>query len=63
MTDNPKARAWRTAAKTLFDCSTWALRDPEYAPARKADWQHIRDAIVPSLRRRAEIIEGRKRRG
>jgi len=60
MTDNHKTRAWRFAAWVLEHDSDNRLRD-EPSDYDRDVLEHIRDAVVPSLRRRAEIIEGRKR--
>jgi hypothetical protein len=59
MTDNHKTRAWRFAAWVLEHDSDKRLRDEPSDYDREA-LEHIRDAVVPSLRRRAEIIERRK---
>ena len=62
MADHPKARAWRFAAWVLEHDSDERLRDEPSDYDREA-LEHILEAIVPSLRRRAEMIEGGKRRG
>jgi hypothetical protein len=53
MTQARKAEAWRVAAKTL---TSWS----ESLPGKSDVWEHILDTVVPSLRRKAEIIDRRQ---
>lgn len=63
----PKAEAWRVAGNIVTEYATDLLsRCTEHKRDDKARALalHLRDAVAPSLYRRAEIIESRpKRRG
>lgn len=50
-----KAEAWRRAASILEDEATEMLEAPQPARERRI-YQHILKSVIPSLRRRADII-------
>lgn len=52
MTPEAKARAWELAARVL----KWWDEDETIANRRSAENRHIREVVIPSLRRRAAII-------
>jgi len=54
---NPKAKAWDVAAHGL---AVWL---GERCLANDETVQHIKDHILPSMRRRAEIIERNTKHG
>ena len=65
MTKQQKADAWAEAAVILDVAAMkelWSKSCPRGSEGREM-WRHIADVIVPSLRRRAEIIARRKTRG
>lgn len=55
---SPKAKAWRLAARQLREYLWyWAGSSPAEVE------EHLRDAVIPSLQRRAEIVERNTKRG
>lgn len=58
MTINPdsqtKARAWRLAARNLTAEVSWVSHHGTGMPE---EWEHVRRVVIPSLLRRAELIE------
>jgi len=60
--DRIRAIAWRNAARLLEWAVNEEMRD-ESSCYRDEALAHIRDTIAPMLRKRAEMIERRKRRG
>ena len=54
---NPKAKAWYVAA---YGLSVWL---GERCMANEETIQHILKSVIPSMQRRAEIIERNTKRG
>lgn len=55
-----KARAWRLAAGHLAAIAEEKQREPMREEDHRV-WSHVLNAVVPSLYRRATIIENRRK--
>lgn len=56
---NLKAKAWDKAADNLAEEVVWQ-KVHYWAHFAGSEWEHVETAVIPSLRRRAEIIRRRK---
>lgn len=56
-----KARAWRLAAAHIDAIAQDKLTENHLTAENRRVWQHVLDAVVPSLDRRATIIENKRR--
>ncbi len=54
-----KAGAWRLASQLLAQEVERRMELPSLSGPEKEQLRHIREAVVPSLRRRSEIIGSR----